>query len=468
MKKSLKYLLLATCMTFAIGSLASCGGNKGNGSEGSSIEEPIHEHTVTGIVIETQPEKTEYKAGEPFSARGMVVKATCSDCEDKIPVTEYQIVYEQEGATSITKDDTYVTVKYGEFTAKVNITIAHEHTLTGIEIATQPTKTEYGAGETFNAEGMTVKTTCSTCEDKDEVTDYEIVYEQDGATSVTYGDTYVTVKYGDFTAQVTITTVKGNYDMSAVVFEDKEVEYNGQAQSIEATNLPEGVTVTYEGSATNVADGEVTVTATFATTNEAYNTPEPMTATIKITAKQVAVAWTKDAEYVYTDTTLTAPTATYTDVTGATVNCTVQEKDGKTMTEKGTYTFNATTTDTNYELPDTTTSVKVYENNAITLNVGTVHCKGTVTPMAITKDSKATFTFATEENGEYKTLSELGELTAGTYYVKATVADTEYYKGVTKTQSFEVTHNHDTWEKKDGYDIKVCTCGDEASRKFFV
>jgi hypothetical protein len=81
--------------------------------------------------------------------------------------------------------------------------------------------------------------------------------------------------------EVSFTIEKGNYDMSAVVFEDMTVDYNGTAQSILATNLPAGVTATYENNAQTVV-GVYTVTASFAGDATNYNPVADMTATLTI------------------------------------------------------------------------------------------------------------------------------------------------------------------------------------------
>ena len=79
----------------------------------------------------------------------------------------------------------------------------------------------------------------------------------------------------------TLTINKATYDMSAVVFENSTVIYNGTAFSILATNLPTGVTATYEGNAQTVV-GEYTVTASFAGDAINYNAIADMTATLTI------------------------------------------------------------------------------------------------------------------------------------------------------------------------------------------
>ncbi len=84
------------------------------------------------------------------------------------------------------------------------------------------------------------------------------------------------------TLSATLTINKASYDMSQVVFTDKSVAYDGNAHSLEATNLPDGVTVTYIGNnQTNV--GTYTVLAVFSGDSANYNPIANMTATLTIT-----------------------------------------------------------------------------------------------------------------------------------------------------------------------------------------
>lgn len=74
----------------------------------------------------------------------------------------------------------------------------------GIVITAQPTKTTYSAGESFDASGMVVKTSCKDCgEGLDEVDGYTIEYPS-GRTSFRESDTYVTVVYGAYRVAVGI------------------------------------------------------------------------------------------------------------------------------------------------------------------------------------------------------------------------------------------------------------------------
>ena len=100
---------------------------------------------------------------------------------------------------------------------------------------------------------------------------------------------------------VTFTIEKGDYDMSKVVFEDMTVDYNGSAQSILATNLPKGVTVTYENNEQTDA-GEYTIIAKFTlNTDDAqyYNPIENLTATLKINKASVAKPTADDTVFTY-------------------------------------------------------------------------------------------------------------------------------------------------------------------------
>ena len=78
----------------------------------------------------------------------------------------------------------------------------------------------------------------------------------------------------------TLTVNKATYNMSGVVFANKTVTYNGSAFSIEATNLPSGVSVTYESNG-KVEPGVYTVVAKF-TGNANYNAIPDMEATLTV------------------------------------------------------------------------------------------------------------------------------------------------------------------------------------------
>lgn len=77
------------------------------------------------------------------------------------------------------------------------------------------------------------------------------------------------------------TPQKKTYDMSNVVFEDLTIEYDGQSHSIYATNLPQGVTVTYDGN-DKINAGTYTITAHFTGDSVNYNSIPDKTAALTI------------------------------------------------------------------------------------------------------------------------------------------------------------------------------------------
>ena len=95
--------------------------------------------------------------------------------------------------------------------------------LTGIKITKAPDKTEYTVGEDFDPTGMTVVAVYDNG-DEVEITDYTV----EGGESLTASTTKVTVKYGNFTAEQTITVTEaasGDYELRVLTFED--ADYKG-------------------------------------------------------------------------------------------------------------------------------------------------------------------------------------------------------------------------------------------------
>ena len=85
--------------------------------------------------------------------------------------------------------------------------------------------------------------------------------------------------YNSKTLRATLTISKADYDLSDVVFLDKEVIYDGEPKSIAATNVPENIEVTYDIYNENktirmnnaINAGTYLVVARFSSTDENYN-----------------------------------------------------------------------------------------------------------------------------------------------------------------------------------------------------
>ena len=115
------------------------------------------------------------------------------------------------------------TVNSGYPVLEWQVSEAPDPVITGIKITHAPDKTEYTAGEDFDPTGMTVVAVYDNGNEV-KITDFTV---EDGK-SLTAGTTKVTVKYGDFTAEQTITVTEaasGDYELRVLTFED--ADYKG-------------------------------------------------------------------------------------------------------------------------------------------------------------------------------------------------------------------------------------------------
>lgn len=162
-------------------------------------------------------------------------------------------------------------------------------TVESIEVLTNPTKTEYNALESFDSTGIIVQANYNN--GTTSIIDNGLL--EFDKTILHFNDKIVTVTYADKTAIINITVNKIDFNMEGIKFEDSEKTYNGLPQHIEISgDLPEGVSVNYEGSATNVNETPKEIKAIF-TIDEKYsldyNVPQPMTADLTITKKTLTI-----------------------------------------------------------------------------------------------------------------------------------------------------------------------------------
>ena len=146
------------------------------------------------------------------------------------------------------------------------------------------------------------------------------------------------------------TIAKADYDMSGISFVDDTHVYDGEAHGLViGGTLPTGldeiqVTVEYSGSATTVAEGTQTVTATFATTSTNYNAPAAKQATITITNATITGTLAQDGTLTYKGTAQTASVTGLTSVNSQVITytyCTTQNGEYGAMpsyTDAGSYT----------------------------------------------------------------------------------------------------------------------------------
>lgn len=156
--------------------------------------------SATALAVKTAPTKTNYKVGEKLNLTGLVLDATVSG--NHVDVTSgYTATIGGSAATSGTTvlntvGAQTITFTYGGKTATQTI---HVGELTGIEITTEPDKTEYNEGQTFDPTGMVVEATFSDGEESatewtEDVTE-DCTFDPDTETALETSDTEITVSY---------------------------------------------------------------------------------------------------------------------------------------------------------------------------------------------------------------------------------------------------------------------------------
>lgn len=218
----------------------------------------------------------------------------------------------------------------------------------------------------------------------------------------------------------TLTIEKATYDMSQVVFADKSVTYDGTTHSLKATNLPDGVTVTYIGN-NQINVGTYTVLAVFSGDSVNYNPIANKTATLTIAQSAAQGITFADAVVTYDGT------AHSLAVVGDLPQGIMVVYENNNQTNAGVYTVTAkfVGTNPNYEqLPDMTATLTVNKRDLTIEFVGetTIVYDGnmhkSLTARATNLCGNDTVTIDIDYNGDV--------VEAGTYTATATLDDVNY------------------------------------------
>ena len=248
----------------------------------------------------------------------------------------------------------------------------------------------------------------------------------------------------------TLTINKATYDMSRVVFADKSVAYDGNVHSLEATNLPDGVTVTYIGNnQTNV--GTYTVLAVFSGDSANYNPIANMTATLTVTQNKVQ------------GVTFDSRTVTYD---GAAHSLAIEGNlpqgiavvyEGNSQTNAGTYTVTAKFVGSNpnfEQMPDMTATLTIEKRELQIEFVGeqtaayTGYAQKPLTARATNLCGSDTVVIDITYNGNV--------VDAGTYVATATVDNINYKLTANNTCTFTITRaTHKVTFRQSGQPDKV-------------
>lgn len=233
---------------------------------------------------------------------------------------------------------------------------------------------------------------------------------------------------------------KATFDMKNVRWNyTVPFDYDGSEFSVSLINLPKGLTVIYDGEKMTNAGTHTAKVLSFEYDKDNYNAPESIAdLSWEIKPCIVDVKWNIPT-YTYTGSQLDLPTAKFI-FAGETYDLEV-DFSGK-FVDAGDYTMTAKTTDTNFELKNTT---KVVTVSKATSKITNLSIKPWVykeydeilnKPTASTNFGDIVFTYSTTVDGNYT--PSIPE-NAGTYYVKAEVIDTDNYDGYSATKLFTIS-----------------------------
>lgn len=180
--------------------------------------------TLESIRIAAEPTKKNYFVGDAFDATGLKVKAVYNTGEEDLATG-----YELSGFDSTTAGEKTITVTYMAKTASFKVSV-EAVVLTGIEIAAEPTKKTYYAGDAFDATGLQVKAVFNNGKKEDLAAD---AYALSGFDTNVAGAQTITVTYQEKTATFAVTVIGKD---GIAVTAPKKVRY-AVGEEFDATGL---------------------------------------------------------------------------------------------------------------------------------------------------------------------------------------------------------------------------------------
>ena len=269
------------------------------------------EKTLTGITVTGQPSRTEYEVGDKFDPTGIEVTAAYSNGDTEVLKADAEgLVFSPEEFTEAGPQTVTVLYTAGNVTqtASVNVTVSEKveepAALTGIEITTEPAKTEYEVGDAFDPSGMVVTASYDKKDsqeiDLDKLTFTPDVFNEAGDQTVTvsYTENGVT-KEAELPVTVTEKTVVPEVTLESIkVTPPQKLEYtageeldttgmtvtavysNGDEKDVTAEAEIAGYNKDLEGAQkieVSYTEGDVTVKEYFDVTVTAAGTDKPGT-----------------------------------------------------------------------------------------------------------------------------------------------------------------------------------------------
>ena len=351
------------------------------------------------LVVKTQPNKTSYYEGESFETTGMELELVSNTGNDKIAVNVSDVIVTPSVLTVDTKS---VVVKYVyegiTYETNVAIDVTVEAVTYSLVVKTQPNKTSYYEGESFETTGMVL----------------ELVPNK--------GDNKITVNVSDVTVTPSILTTDTRSVVVKYVYEGIPYETN---VNITVKNVTYSLVVKTQPSRTSYYEGESFDTAGM----ELELVPNVGTDNIIVSVSDVTVIPSK----LTVDTESVVVKYTYQGINYETsISVTVENVDYrlvvKSQPSKTSY----------YEGESFETTGMVLElvpnvgNDKIAVNVSDV----TVTPSKLTTSTKSVVVKYVYQGIPYETNVNITVKNV-TYslVVKSQPSKTSYYEG----ESFETT-----------------------------
>ena len=240
--------------------------------------------------------------------------------------------------------------------------------------------------------------------------------------------------YGRDSMLISATLVinKIDYDLSGITFADKTVTYNANNHTISMTGtLPTGLTTQNTVSFKNT--GVHTVRLVFVNTNNNYNTPESLTATLTIEKKELTIALEQN-EFTYTGEEFTANYVLSGVEDGDSVDVTLT---GNKNTLAGNYTAHASIDENNYtlnteDLPYIIRRATI-NMSGVTLQSQEIYYSGSVYMPVITGTLPAGITDVIYTHEEIKNVGEYD-------VVAAFVVDANYNTPAQMLATIEILH----------------------------
>ena len=210
----------------------------------------VQDVTLSGIAIASNPTKTSYYVGDTLDTTGLKLTATYNNGTTQTITSGFTC----DVSTLSTAGAQTVTVSYGGKTATFAVNVQNV-TLSGIAIASNPTKTSYYVGDTLDTTGLKLTATYSNGTTQTITSGFTC----DVSTLSTAGAQTVTVNYGGKTATFTVNVQDVALSGIAIASNPAKTSYF-VGDTLDTTGLK--LTATYNNGTTQTITGGFTCTPT--------------------------------------------------------------------------------------------------------------------------------------------------------------------------------------------------------------